>query len=111
MRIEIHPKKVEVNQLLRTHIERRLGHAIGRFDEFIRRVTVQLAHSNGVHGASAKQCRICVSLSSSGDVEIEDSDVDIYAATDRATSRLGLAVFGELWRRREPRRSCPGSQE
>ena len=111
MQIEIHPKKIEVDESLRTHIERRLGHTIGRFDEFIRRVTVHLANGNGACGAPSKLCRICVSLKSSGDIEIADSDVDICAATDRATHRLGLAVFGELWRRRESRRSCPDSKE
>ena len=111
MRIEIHSKKFEVEESLRTHIERRLGHSIGRFDEFIRCVTVHLANGNGARGAPSKLCRICVSLKSSGDVEIEDSDVDFCTATARATSRLGLAVFGELWRRRESRRSSPGGQE
>ena len=111
MRIEIHPKKIEVDESLRTHIERRLGTAIGRFDEFIRCVTVHLANGNGARGAPGKQCRICVSLKSSGDVEIEDSDVDLSAAAARATSRLGLAVFGELWRLRESRRSWPASEE
>ena len=111
MRIEIHPKKIEVDESLRTHIERRLGTAIGRFDEFIRCVTVHLANGNGARGAPGKQCRICVSLKSSAEVEIEDSDVDLYSVTAQATSRLGLAVFSELWRLRESRRSYPGSDD
>ena len=112
MRIEIHTRNVEVDESLWTDIERRLGHAIGRFDEFIDRVSVHLANSNGMRGARQKRCRICVRLKSSGDVEIEDRDVDLCSVTARATRRVGMAVFEELWRLRESsRRSGRTSEE
>lgn len=111
MRIEIHAKNIDVDAALRAHVERRNGQAVGRFDEFIRRVTVHLANSNGVRGARENKCRICVSLKSSGDVEIADSDIDLYAVTARATGRVGLAVLSELWRLRESKRSYRASDE
>ena len=111
MRIEIHAKNVEMDEALRADIDRRLAVAIGRFDEFIRLVTVHLANSNGVRGARENKCRICVSLKSSGDVEIADSDVDLYAVTARATGRVGLAVLSELWRLRESKRSYRARDE
>ena len=103
MRIEIHAKKTAANESLRTHIERRLARAIGRFDEFIRHVTVHLSESNGTGGAGTKRCRICVSLSSSGEVEVEDTDADPDALVARATGRVGLAVISELERKLRPR--------
>ena len=103
MRIEIHAKKSAADDALRTYIERRFVNAIGRFDEFIRSVTVHLSQRNGTAGAGAKRCRICVSLKSSADVEVEDTDADLYALTARATGRVGLAVISELERRLRPR--------
>jgi ribosome-associated translation inhibitor RaiA len=111
MRIEIHAKNIEVDESLRAQVQRGLGQAIGRFDEFIRRVIVHLATSNGVRGARENKCRICVSLKSWGDVEIEDSDADLHAVTARATGRVGLAVHNELWRLRESKRGCATSDE
>ena len=111
MRIEIYAKNIEVDESLRSDIERRLGRAIGRFEEFIRRITVHLANGNGSRGARAKQCRICVSLKSSGDVEIKDSDADLYTVTARATGRVGLAVIRELWRLRDLKASYRASEE
>lgn len=111
MQIEIRAKNIEVDESLRSDIERRLAHAIGRFHEFIHSVTVHLARSNGVRGTVVKRCRVCVNLKSSVDVQVEDSDVDLHAVTARATSRLGLAVFGELWRQRESGRRHPGSEQ
>ena len=111
MRIEIHTKKVELDESLRADIARRLVAAIGRFEEFIRCVTVHLVNGNGVAGAPLTRCRICVSLKSSGEVEIEDSDADLCTATARATGRVGTAVVGELWRQRESSRRSYGEDE
>ncbi len=53
MRIEIHAKRIAVDDSLRADIERRLSAAIGRFAEFVGRVTVHLAASNGAGHAGA----------------------------------------------------------
>ena len=105
MRIDIHSKKIELDELLRTHIERRLGCAIGRFNEFIRCVTVELGGRNGNH---AKRCRVRVLLRPTGDAAVEEAGVDLYDVTTRAAGRIGLAVYGELYRMHNSRRSAAG---
>lgn len=104
MRFDIHAKNIELDEPLRTHIESRLGFAIGRFESLVRRVRVELSRSNGVVGTTGKRCRIRVELSPTGDVEVDDMDADLYAVADRAAGRAGLAVYSELYRLRESRR-------
>jgi ribosome-associated translation inhibitor RaiA len=99
LRIDIQSKNVDVGKPLSAQVERQIRNAIGRFEEFIRQVTVYLA------GHSEKLCRIRVTLAQSGEIELEESDADLQGAIARATGRLGLVVFGELWRARETSRN------
>jgi ribosome hibernation promoting factor len=109
MRFDIHSKQIDVDKPLLAHIEHRLRFAIGRFEPLIRRVRVELSHSNGASRAAVERCRIRVDLSPTGDVEIDDSDSDLYALTKRAAGRVGLAVFSELYRLRETKRRSVGT--
>jgi ribosome-associated translation inhibitor RaiA len=101
VQVEIHTKSVRLDESLRTHIERRLASAIGRFDELIRHVKVHLAPRDGPRRQDLKECRICVALEPAGHVAIVDQGKELYALTASAAARVSLAVINELWRRRE----------
>ena len=105
MQVEIRSRKIEVDEALRAHVDRRLRFALGRFGERIVKVTVRFEDANGPRGGVDKQCRIDVALRPSGSVLVEDIDVDLHAVVDRAADRAARAVDRDLQRRRDAERA------
>ena len=99
MQVDIRARKVEVDDVLRAHIDRRLRFALGRFGERIAKVTVRLEDANGARGGVDKQCQIDIALRPSGNVIVEDIDADLRTVIDRAADRAGRAVDRDLQRR------------
>ncbi|MBM4320826.1 MAG: HPF/RaiA family ribosome-associated protein [Deltaproteobacteria bacterium] len=58
MRLEIRGLKMEVTEALRTHIERRVHFALGRYAASIDRVDVRITDLNASRGGIDKQCRM-----------------------------------------------------
>jgi putative sigma-54 modulation protein len=81
---------------VRERIERRLSFALSRCGQQVVRVSVHLADVNGPRGGVDKQCRVTVELAGLGRVMIEDLDVSLNAAIDRAADRVGRAVRRRL---------------
>jgi ribosome-associated translation inhibitor RaiA len=105
MHIDIQARDFSLTQALRSHVERRVGFALGtRYDQ-IRRIRVRLSDINGPRGGNDKCCRLCVVLPGQADVVIEDTQANLYAAIDRATDRAGRAVARKLARIRNDRRN------
>ena len=104
MQIDIRARKIEVDEALRAHVDRRLRFALGRFGERIAKVTVRFEDANGARGGVDKQCQIDVALRPSGNVLVEDLDADLRAVVDRAADRAARAVQRDLQRRREAER-------
>ena len=104
MQIYIRARKIEVDEALRAHVDRRLRFALGRFGERIAKVTVRFEDANGARGGVDKQCHIEVALRPSGNVLVEDLDPDIRTVVDRAADRAARAVERDLQRRREAER-------
>ena len=101
MRFEIRGQNIRLSDALRTHAERSVRLALGRFGARVSRVTVRVADLNGPRGGDDKRCRIAVAVQRAGNVVVEDTDVDLYAAIGRAAERAGRAVGRELDRGRE----------
>ena len=114
MEIQIRERSVELTEGLRAHVERRLGFALGRFGERISRVIVRFSDTNGHRGGADKRCQIDVDLRPSGNLCVEDTDADIYVASDRAANRASRAIARLLDRQREwdspPIRSRTGGE-
>ena len=91
MRVEIRERDVEVTEILRAHVERRLGLALGRFADRIGRVTVRISGANGRAGERAARCQIDVSLRPQN-VRAGDTDADLFAAVDNASDRVSRSV-------------------
>ena len=93
MRLQIRSRDVaKVTEVLRAHVGRRLGLALGRFAEGIGRVVVRFSEANDHRNASAVRCQIDVSLRPSGRVSAEDTDADVFAVVDHATDRVSRSV-------------------
>jgi ribosomal subunit interface protein len=96
MRIEIRGRNLELTDVLRAHVERRLGLALGRFAARIGRVTVRLTGDRGAD----KHCAIEVALRPTS-VKVEDTDADPFAAVDHAARRVSRTIARALERERE----------
>jgi ribosome hibernation promoting factor len=107
MKIDIQALNFSLTNALREHIERRLGFALSSRDEYIQRVIVRLSDINGPRGGEDKCCHIQIVLPQLTDVVVEDTEVDMYTAIDRATDRAGRTVGRRLTRQRDNSRS-PG---
>ena len=101
MQIDIRAKKIEVDEALRAHVDRRLRFALGRFGERIGRVTVRFDDANGTRGGVDKRCQIDVALRPSGNVIVDDIDADLCTVVDRTSERVARAVDRDLRRRRD----------
>lgn len=109
MRISVRSLGMATTEALRSHVERRVLFAVGRFGERIEHVSARLGDANGPRGGTDKTCRLVATLQSAGQVVVEDADSDLYVAVDRAASRLGRTVARALERHRESpgRRGVP----
>ena len=105
MHIDIQARNFSLTNALSGHVKRRLGFALSSRDIHIQRVMVRLSDINGPRGGADKCCQIQVVLPQLADVVIEDTEVDLYAAIDRAADRAGRTVDRRLARHRDRARS------
>ena len=105
MQIDIQSRNFQLTDALRGHTKRRLGFALSIRDDHIQRVFVRLSDINGPRGGADKCCHIQVVLAQLANVVIEDTEVDLYAAIDRAAHRAGRTVGRRLARQRDRGRS------
>ena len=105
MKIDIQAHDFTMTHALYEHITRRLGFALSNRDENIQRVMVRLTDINGPRGGEDKCCQIQVVLPHLADVIIQDTEVDIYTAINRAADRAGRTIGRRLDRQRDNSRS------
>jgi ribosomal subunit interface protein len=103
MRIELRVRNTEMADALRTYIERRLAFALGHFGDHVGRVRVKVSGLNGPRGGTKKSCRISADLKPFGRVAVQEIDLDLHAAIDRAISRVGRLLGQRLARVQEGR--------
>jgi ribosomal subunit interface protein len=103
MRIHVRCRGFELTHALRTHAERRLLFAVGRFGRRVQSVMLRMDDVNGPRGGADKRCQIVARLAPWGDVRVEELDGDLHGAIDRAADRLDRAVARGIERRREMR--------
>jgi putative sigma-54 modulation protein len=101
MQLAIHAPKIGTTESLETHIEHRMGAALGQFSTRINSVDVKVQDINAGHGGVDKSCRVLVHLNRSGTVWVEEIQADMYAAVSLAADKIKSAVGRELEKRRE----------
>jgi ribosomal subunit interface protein len=101
MEVEIRSQNLHLDEETQSHVERRMTFALEQFNSWITRVQVHLEDVNGPRRGVDKQCRILVNIKGGKTIKVEDLDVDMIAAVNRAADRLGQVVSREVDRRRE----------
>lgn len=92
MKVRISERGVKVSELLRAHVAKRLGLALGRFGTRVGQVVVHFSAT-----AEGKRCQIDVGLRPRR-LRVEDSDADLFAALDSAAVRVSRSVAHALER-------------
>jgi ribosomal subunit interface protein len=95
MKIEIPHCNVDVTDALRDRVERRVGLALARFADRIGRVIVRFSQVDGNASGGHKRCQIEVRLRPRR-VDVEDTDVDLFAAVNHATDRAARSIARAL---------------
>jgi putative sigma-54 modulation protein len=98
---------------IRHRVESRVRSATEPVNGRVVIVTARLEDINADRGGADKRCRLFAGLRKSGVVIAEATDVDLYAAIDRAAARLRRALVEATKRqvardrRHHPRRRMP----
>ena len=101
MRVSIQASGFVLTESLRVYTERRLAIALGWAGEHMRKLAVSLSDVNGPRGGVDKRCKIHVQLGSGKEVVIENTELDMYVAIDRAAERADRAVVRKVERTRD----------
>jgi putative sigma-54 modulation protein len=100
MQINIQAQHFSLTDALRAHIERRLCFALSCCALHIQRIVLRLSDINGPRGGADKRCWIQLTLAGVPDVMIEDTEVDLYLAIDRAVHRAKCTVLRKIDRQK-----------
>jgi len=101
MNIVIKARGVEVSEVLKEYIERRIGFAVDRFESRLSTVNVNLSDANGPRGGEDKVCQLNAEIDSGGAVLIEEVGFAHTTAVNIASRRLQYALARKLNRRRK----------
>ena len=96
MQLDLRIRNIDLEDILLSYTERRIRFAWSRFGDRIGRVVVNISGLNGPHGGTAKSCSISADITPLGRLAVEDSDLDVYAAIDRAVGRMGRLIGQRL---------------
>lgn len=97
MQIRTYVSHSDVSDAFRTHIERRLRFALGRFGDRVGVIAVRFKSK----GPAGHRCHMSAQLSGFGRVIINESDFDLFVAIDRAAGKLGEQFGRTLERMRD----------
>lgn len=104
MQLRVHAKGFDLTPALKAHVAEKLAHAIGRFEESVQRVQVNLEDVNGPKGGADKHCRIQIDVpraKAGKHAPIDATESDLYAAIDVASEKAARWLVHAL-KRAEP---------
>jgi len=96
MQIDIQSRGFSLTDALLSYSQKRLLFAMAYCSGHIKRVIVRLSDTNGPRGGADKRCHIQIVLAGIPDVVIEDTQVDLYDAIDRAIARAKRTVVRKV---------------
>jgi ribosomal subunit interface protein len=79
---------VSMDQSLRTFVDERLEHALGRFRHLVGGVDVHISDENGPRGGEALRCRVVVDVRREGALVVEETRADPFTAVAHAMDRI-----------------------
>lgn len=92
MQVDLNIRNADLAKVLRSYADRRLRFALSRFGGRVGRVVVTVSEHNGAGLSAATSCHISAELKPFGQVAVQDTDLDLYTAIDRAAGRMGRLV-------------------
>jgi putative sigma-54 modulation protein len=98
MQFEIRGRDIDISEVLRDHIGRRLGFALDRFAGRIRHVHVTLGDLNGLRGGIDKCCKLAISVDCSSPIVVESHASNVYAAIDCVADKAATCISRRLKR-------------
>jgi putative sigma-54 modulation protein len=101
MQIELRIRNTDLTNVLRSYAERRLRFALSRFGDRVGQVVVIVSELESADDGIATSCHISADLSPFGQVAARETAPDLYAAIDRAASRLGRLFTSRLGRAKD----------
>ena len=96
MQIDIQSRGFSLTDALFGYAQRRLLFALSYCSGHVNRVVIRLSDINGPRGGEDKRCHIQVVLAGIPDVVVEDTEVNLYAAIDRAIDRVRRTVVRKV---------------
>lgn len=96
MQIDIQSRGFSLTDALLSYAQRRLLFAMSYCSGHVNRVAIRLSDVNGPRGGADKRCHIQVVLAGIPDVVVEDTEVDLYTAIDRAIDRARRTVVRKV---------------
>ena len=100
MQIDIQSRGFSLTNSLSGYSQKRINFAMACISGHVKRVAMRLSDVNGPRGGADKSCRIHVAMSGMPDVVLEDREVDMYAAIDRAVDRAKRTVARKVDRQK-----------
>ena len=107
MQIDIQSRGFSLTNEFVSHYRRKLILALAYCSGHVRQVIVRLSDINGHHGCMQSRCDIHVKLAGMPDVWVENTEVDLYAAIDRAVTRARRIVVCTVDRHFTPHENMP----
>lgn len=104
MKLDICGLNFDLTDSILEHVRTRLGAAVAHVAPHIVAVRVRVNDVNGPRGGLDKRCHFEVVLDRLGTFVVEQTDTDLYAAIDKASTRLRHAL-----RRRVERSKAAGN--
>lgn len=104
MQIEIQARDFTLTDSLGAYIKQRINFLLSSKYDQIKRIRVCLSDINGPRGGVDKRCQIQISLPRLKNIVIEDTELDLYIAIDRATDRATRTVNRRLARQQQKKR-------
>ncbi len=98
MQVEVRSRGIEGGRELTEYVNRRLGFALGRFGDAVKRVRVVIEDVNGPRGGLDKRCVVTASGDGFEHRVVEVHDVEVHGAVNRAVSAMGRALSRALRR-------------
>ena len=96
MQVAIQCRGFTLSNAIHEHVHKRLGFALARAADRVRRTEVRLSDLNGPRGGIDKRCLIEVQIDGLPAVVVEDVQTDLYTAINRAAGRVGRTVMRRL---------------
>lgn len=99
MQIQIHAESIGLTSGLHDYIAKRLAYALSHGRDEVTRIVVRLSDVNGPRGGVDKRCAIEIRLKGDSTIAIDDTQVDLYVAIDRAAERTRRTLDRRIARR------------